>query len=195
MERNINTFPASLIKDEYGNVTPSGCPVNVSCLAQNFGEERIATAMGENLCAVTSQIGSVLPLAGSAISNVLTIKLKDPVRGFIWVSKTSYDSGFPDCNDCCVALPTLATPENFVATPGDTEVVMDWDDVADADEYVLEMDTNSSFTGATEIYRGAVSAHTETGLVNGTDYFFRVKAIATGKNDSEWAFATATPAP
>lgn len=93
-------------------------------------------------------------------------------------------------------VPYLATiltpPTNFTATPGDTQVVLDWDDMADADNYILEMATAEAGP-YTEIYSGAVSTHTETELVNGTQYYFRVKQQRTGYPDSDWSTDSATP--
>lgn len=89
--------------------------------------------------------------------------------------------------------PDLAQPENFVATPGDTQAALDWDDVPNADNYVVEQDTTSDFAAPTQIYSGAVSAHTAITLVNGTTYYFRVKAEGVGYDDSPWAHVNATP--
>lgn len=195
MERNIDVFYASVIKDETGTVYPSGCTQSISCTVEYIGQERVATALSQNSCMITEKIGDILPLAGSATPNVLTIKVKDSVRGFIWIDKTSYDARFGDCNDCCVALPTLATPASFTASNGNTQSITNWNDVPNATNYILEMATNGSFTGATTIYSGSVSGYTKTGLTNATTYYFRVHATAAGYNDSALAFTTATPAP
>lgn len=194
MERNINTFTADVIRDEVG-VYVSGCSQQISCKVQYVGPERIATDIADTNCTITAQIGQILPLAGSAVPNVLTVKVKDAARGYIWIEKTSYDSGFPECNDCCVALPTLDAPESFGATNGNTLSVTSWDDMPNATNYILEMATDGSFTDAAQIYSGLVTGYTKTGLTNGTTYYFRVKSQASGYNDSEWAFTTATPAP
>lgn len=89
----------------------------------------------------------------------------------------------------------LDAPTGFTATPGDTEVILNWDDMAGADNYVLEMDTLADFSTATVIDEGTVSGYTKTGLVNGTPYYFRVKQQQTGFPDSEWSDDSATPAP
>lgn len=89
----------------------------------------------------------------------------------------------------------LTAPTGFTATPGNTEVVLNWDDMAGADNYVLEMATLSDFTGATVIDEGTVSGYTKTGLSNGTQYYFRVKQQQTGFPDSDWSTDSATPTP
>jgi hypothetical protein len=194
-ERNIPVFFADVIKDDTGAVYPTGCTQSISCGVEYIGQERVATALSQNSCQITEKIGDIVPLAGSATPNVLTVKVKDSIRGFIWIDKASYDARFGDCNDCCVALPTLATPASFTASNGDTQSIINWDDVPNATGYILEMATDGSFTGATIIYTGSTSGFTKTGLTNGTTYYFRVHATADGYNDSGLAFTTATPAP
>lgn len=193
MSRNINIVEYDVIKDEFGNVYPSGCAQYIPCDAVKVEEQRVATDISQDACAVVASPGDILPLSGSAVTNVLCYKLQVPNKGFVWVSKTSYDANNEQCNDCCNALTTLATPANFTASNGDDESVLNWDDVPNATGYVVEMATNSSFTGATTIYTGAVSGHTETGLTQGTQYWFRVWATASGYLDSDKAVATATP--
>ena len=79
----------------------------------------------------------------------------------------------------------LLTAPSLTLTAGDEEIQVDWSAITDADSYVIEMDDNSGFTSPTEIYSGALLTYTETGLTNGTTYYFRGKSIGgeivTGK--------------
>ena len=79
-------------------------------------------------------------------------------------------------------------------TEGDTQLVVDWGVVEYADNYILERDTDSGFATATEVYNGSNTEYTDTGLTNGTTYYYRVKAQGAGRNDSEWS-ATASDSP
>jgi len=194
MERNISTFEADVIMDSYG-VYPSGCTKNITCSAVVIGEERIATDFAENDCGVLANAGDVLPIDGSAIPNVLTVKMYDPnTQSQIWVSKTSFDSNHEQCNGCCIPLSQLATPV-LTAEAGDTLVDLSWPAVTNATNYVLEQDTDFSFGSPTEIYNGALLLYSNTGLTNGVQYYYRLRAQATGYTDSEYGYATATPAP
>ncbi len=92
-----------------------------------------------------------------------------------------------------VSTTSLVAPTNFTATAGDTEVILDWDDMADADNYIVEMGQVSDYSDAVQIYSGSVSGHTETGLINGEEYFFRVKQQRTGFPDSDWSTDSAIP--
>lgn len=92
-----------------------------------------------------------------------------------------------------VSTTGLTAPTNFTATAGDTQVILDWDDMADADNYIVEMGQVSDYSDAVEIYSGAVSTHTETGIINGEVYYFRIKQQRTGYPDSDWSTDSATP--
>ena len=68
----------------------------------------------------------------------------------------------------------LATPANFAASAGDTQVVLTWDPVANASSgYNIECVTNpaKSVTGVTG------TSTTITGLTNCTEYSFKITAI------------------
>ena len=88
----------------------------------------------------------------------------------------------------------LDAPDNFVATPGDTEVALDWDAVAGATSYTLERADDAAFTINEEIvYTGASTAILDTELTNGQLYYYRVKATAAFHADSAYSTDNATP--
>ncbi len=97
-----------------------------------------------------------------------------------WVSETAYAG----------SLPTLGTPSIFTAAPAtgaDTKVDISWTGVSGASGYVLQIDDNAGFSSPTQIYAGANTNYQATGLTAATQYWFRVKATATGWTDSAWA--------
>lgn len=88
----------------------------------------------------------------------------------------------------------LDTPANFVATPGDTEVVLDWDDVTNAQNYIVERADDAAFTvNLVEVYENSTRSYTDTGLTNDQAYYFRVRATAPYHMDSDYATVNATP--
>lgn len=90
----------------------------------------------------------------------------------------------------------LDAPANFVATPGDTEVALDWDEVTGATSYTLERADDAAFTVNTEIvYTGSSTAILDTELTNGQTYYYRVKATALYHADSSYATLNTTPNP
>jgi len=96
------------------------------------------------------------------------------------------------------AITQLGTPANLTATPsaaaGVYTVALNWDDVATATGYIVERATNPDYTDAEEIYNDATSTYTDDDedLTYNRQYYYRVKAIAAGKQDSEWAEVVAS---
>lgn len=83
-----------------------------------------------------------------------------------------------------------AVPSGLGATPGDEQVVLDWDDNTepDLDRYEYRVD------GGTEVSTGATSGVTVTGLTNDQSYDFEVRAVDTSENASAWSsVVSATP--
>lgn len=91
----------------------------------------------------------------------------------------------------------LDVPTNFGAAAGDEEVTLTWDDMAEADSYVIDRATDAGFTAnLAEVYSGVHTASVADGsLTNGTEYFYRIKSLATGMPDSAYATDSATPTP
>ena len=100
-----------------------------------------------------------------------------------WESTTAFAAGNP----------TLDTPTLYAETVDDDKVNLSWSAVDKATNYVVERDTADTFDSpATEIYNGALGNFQDSGLTAATQYFYRVKAEATGYDDSAWGEADAT---
>lgn len=107
--------------------------------------------------------------------------------------------------NCCDEIPSspleltintalLDAPANFIPTPADSQVSLDWDDVTGAESYTLERADDDAFTtGLTTVYTGSTSTYTDTEVTNGTTYYYRVKATATNHADSDYSTTNATP--
>ena len=81
-------------------------------------------------------------------------------------------------SDAIFATPVNAKPQNVQAMAGDKEVHLIWDDVDDAEEYVIYsyVDGNYAKLGYSEY-----SGYTAEGLTNGRKYGFIVKAWVNGR--------------
>ncbi|MFQ5523737.1 MAG: S8 family serine peptidase [Acidimicrobiia bacterium] len=90
-----------------------------------------------------------------------------------------------------------AAPTGLIATAGDTQVDLDWADNAEADlaSYnVYRSETSSGSYGY--VATTTASAFTDTGLTNGTTYYYVVTAVDTSGNESVYSTeASATPQP
>ncbi len=89
----------------------------------------------------------------------------------------------------------LSTPTGFTATPASTsQINLAWSAVSNATSYVVDRATNSGFTTglASGIYSGSGTSFNVTGLASATTYYFRVRAIAAGYVDSNYATVNGT---
>ncbi len=87
-----------------------------------------------------------------------------------------------------------AAPANVNATPGNSQVSLSWDASAWAYSYtVLRSITNGS--GYTQVATGIIgTSYTNTGLVNGTTYYYVVRAVNDLGTSGNSFQASATPA-
>lgn len=92
-----------------------------------------------------------------------------------------------------VYLQQLEQPENFTATPGsDTVIDLEWDAVDDATSYRLQRSTDPTFrSNVVLIYTGSGTTYSDTGLNEETQYYYRIKAKASGYADSIYSFTDA----
>ena len=90
-------------------------------------------------------------------------------------------------------VPVPAAPKNLLATPTNRQVVLTWDDPGDSTitKYQARTDGGTTFTDI-----GSSSAdtteHTVTGLNNGTEYTFAVRAV-NGTGNGATSTVTVTP--
>jgi len=89
----------------------------------------------------------------------------------------------------------LAAPAAFTfGPPGTTSVNVSWSAVTNAADYILQQDTSDQFTAPDTLYAGAGTTFPATGLSPGVTYYFRVKAIAAGYQDSAYLTGSVTTA-
>jgi fibronectin type 3 domain-containing protein len=89
-------------------------------------------------------------------------------------------------------IPSLAAPAALTATPGDTEVVLTWTAVPAATGYNVKRSTTSG--AETQVAAPTTNALTDTGLTNGTKYFYEVTALNGTSESGNSPEANATPA-
>jgi lysophospholipase L1-like esterase len=90
-------------------------------------------------------------------------------------------------------IPTLASPTISASTASTTQINLSWGAISNAQAYVLERASNSGFTaGLVTLYTGSNLSLNDTGLSASTQYFYRLKATASGYTTSGYGSANAT---
>ena len=87
------------------------------------------------------------------------------------------------------ATPVLAAPTGLMATPGDSAVILVWDDPDNAAVTGYELSVDGGVWNAVGGSDASTTSHTVTGLTNGTAYTFAVRAV----NGAASAAVSATP--
>jgi len=110
---------------------------------------------------------------------------------------SAYNSAGQSANSTEVsATPTVAAPPaaptNLMATPGNAQVALTWSASGGATSYnVKRSPTNGS--GYAKIGTSTAPAFTDTGLTNGTAYFYVVSGVNASGEGADSSQATATP--
>jgi beta-glucanase (GH16 family) len=92
-----------------------------------------------------------------------------------------------------IILPAPTAPTALLATPGDGQATVSWDAVAGASGYNLKRATVSSGPYATVTNGLTSAAFNNTGLVNGTTYYYVVSTINSGCESTNSTQVSATP--
>jgi hypothetical protein len=115
---------------------------------------------------------------------------------------TSY-TGLTVSHGCIEVLASAATapdaPTAVVGTPGDTQITVEWTLGADGGSAITDHDIDWALASAPTSWLGPESGttaanHLKTGLVNGTGYVFRVRAVNAVGNGA-WSASSATVTP
>jgi F5/8 type C domain len=93
-----------------------------------------------------------------------------------------------------VAATPPAAPAGLVATAGNGAVALTWTASAGATSYSIYRGTAAGAEGATAVGTSTSSSFTNTGLTNGTTYYYKVTATDTAGTSASSAEAHATPA-
>lgn len=83
-------------------------------------------------------------------------------------------------------------PTGLTAVAGDKQVNLKWNPVSSAEEYIIKRSTTSG-TGYQEVGRSKASSYTDSGLSNGTTYYYVVSAVNAHGESADSAVVLAVP--
>jgi len=117
-----------------------------------------------------------------------------------WVDDVNRIAESNENNNKLVASFTVASgviippvPTGLTATAGNTQVSLSWGASSGATSYNVYRGTTSGGEGTTAIATATTTSFTNTGLTNGTTYFYKVAAVNSAGTSAQSGEASATP--
>ncbi len=141
----------------------------------------------------TTTGGPYTQIATQAGTNDTDTGLTNGAKYFYVVS--AYNSAGQSANSAEVnatpVLPPPATPTGLAATPGNAQVSLTWTASSTATSYHVKRSTASGTE--MQIAAPTSNSYTDTGLTNGTKYFYVVSAANSGGESANSSEVSATP--
>jgi fibronectin type 3 domain-containing protein len=186
---------------EKGSGTGTSVPAAPSGLAAAAGNAQItltwtssAGATGYYVKRSTTTGGPYTQIATPSASSYTDTGLTNGTKYFYVAS--AYNSAGQSANSAeagaTPVAPAPAAPSGLSATPGNAQVSLTWNASASATSYHVKRSTTSG--AETQIAAPASNSYTDTGLANGTKYFYVVSAVDSGGESANSAEVSATPA-
>ena len=113
----------------------------------------------------------------------------------IWDINSSYNNGYPFLRWQVLVITVPTAPQYFTATPGDGEVTLSWTAPEDDGGGVISRYEVSSDNGVNWTNAGLVTTYTFTGLTNGIEYTFKVRAVNSAGHGEEVTVKATPTAP
>lgn len=168
------------------------------------GTQNSSTQITVSWAAVTSAISYTLevstsPTLSSGVTTYSGITGTSQILSGLSVGATYYfrakaingsvESAWSSINNATTAVPAPASCTPSLTS--NTQITLNWAAVTNATSYTVEYATNSGFTSSTVIPNISTTSRSLTGLLNGTTYYMRVKAV-NGSVQGSWATCATT---
>ncbi len=184
------------------NATPVAPPVAPTGLVAAPGNAQVALSWGAVSGATSYSVKRATVSGGpyTAIKTGLTTAsytdsgLTNATAYYYVVSATN--AGGESANSTQVSATPVAppaVPTGLVATPGNAQVALTWTAVTGASSYTLSRTTTSGGPYMTVQSGITTTTYTNTGLTNGTAYYYVVSATNAGGTSANSTQASATP--
>ena len=161
----------------------------------------VADATSYNIYWATST--GVTPATGTPIANATTpfvqTGLTNGTTYYYVVTAVNATGEGPPSTEVSATPTTAATvpaaPTGVTATAGDGQVTISWPAVSGASSYNIYWATTTGVTPATgTLIANATSPYVQTGLTNGTTYYYAVTAVNSAGESNPSSEVSATPA-
>ncbi len=196
------TFAGTATRNtDYTTACPVTLPSGVSCNNLNTATTPTVTFTGPAAASVTLTLSATTDNNAETGGETVDIGLGTPTAGVELDGGASTTDALPTFSITDPASDAPATPTGLAATAGDAQVALSWGDPGDSDidGYEYRQGSGSPFEwGSWTGISGSTATtvlHTVTGLTNGTEYSFQVRAVDGTANGAASGTVTATPAP
>src|SRR5580693_9194662 len=150
--------------------------INGTQVLTNF--DILATAGGADK-AVVEQFTTTVPSSGVNTIQFVSVKDNAQVNGIEILSSSS--------------PPPPPTPTGLAATAGNASVALTWTASAGATSYSIYRGTTSGGEGTTPVGTATTNNFTDTGLTNGTTYYYKISATNSAGTSAQSSEVHATP--
>jgi autotransporter-associated beta strand protein len=154
-----------------------------------------------NWSAVSGAVGYIIRLATSAsgpftyVDNITETTYTDVglTPGAYYYEVAAVNAAGVSANALVTVIAPPAAPTSLSAVPDDSQVTLTWSAVANATSYILKSGASSGNETTTVISGYTGTSYTNTGLANGTTYYYVVAATNAGGLGPNSPEASATP--
>jgi fibronectin type 3 domain-containing protein len=181
--------------------TPPATPTNLQATAGNTQVSLAWTAStgatSYNLKRSATTGGPYTNITSPTATNFTDTGLTNGTKYFYVVSAVNSSGESANSTEASAtpAAPATAppTPTNLQATAGNAQISLTWAASTGATSYDVERSTTSSGP-YTQIATASTNSYTDTGLTNGTTYYYVVTAVNSAGQSADSNQASATPA-
>ena len=185
--------PVSVTPSAIAPLTPTGLSANVTSNQVNLSWNPVSGAADYVVARATVLSGpyTILDIDPTALSIYSDAGLNYNTTYYYEVASANLAGISTNSAPIAVVTPP-APPAPITAIPGNAQVFVDWGDSVGATNYVLQRSTTSGGPYTT-IVSTNVSSYLNTGLANGTTYYYVVYAVGPNGTGPLSAQTTATP--
>ncbi len=173
--------------------TPAGLTATAGNAQVTLNWSASANATGYNVQRSTATGGPYAQISSPSSTTFTDSGLTNGTKYFYVVA--AFNSAGASANSAQVSAtptaPTPAVPSGLAATAGNAKIVLNWNTSSGATTYNLKRSTTSG--AEITIASPSSATYTDSGVVNGTKYFYEVSAVNSSGESANSAEVNATP--